>query len=95
MRLGSAVLCNGSKAPQNSPSCRSCCPLSRTELSVQRVIAEEGSAGETMRAVTISWRSVLVGLVDKEMLGEEVVSETASCALPEIDFRLVDDQQAD
>lgn len=65
------------------------------ELSVHRVMAEAGSAGETTRAVTINWRSVLVGLVDKEMLGAEVVSETASCALPEIDFGLVDDQRAD
>ncbi len=63
------------RAPQNKPSCLSCCPLSKIEPTVHRVTAEVGWLEEMMRAVAISWRDVAVGLSDKEMVGEEEVSE--------------------
>ena len=56
MRSVWVVLCRGRKAPQKTPSCRSCCPVSKTEPSVQRVMAEVGSVDEVMREVRISWK---------------------------------------
>ena len=83
VRLGSMVLWSGSRAPRNRPSCPLCCPLSKMELLVQKVIAEFGSGEEVMRAVTISWRDVAEGLVDREIVGEEVVRETVRFVLLE------------
>ena len=52
-RSGSAVLLNASKAPRNRPSCPLCCPLSRMELLVQKVIGEADRDEEMRGAVTI------------------------------------------
>ncbi len=86
------MLCSGSIAPLKRPSCRSCWPLSRMVPSVQRVTAEAGLAEETMRAVTIRWRTGIVGLADKEIVGVDVVRETVRSALPEIGFLYAEGQ---
>lgn len=44
-----------------------------------------------MRAVTMSWRDGIVGLVDKEMVGEEVASDTVKCALLATGFGPLED----
>ena len=90
LRLGSVVLRSGHRAPRNKPSCPLCCPLSKMELLVQKVIAEAGSGEEMMRAVTISWKDMAEGLADSEIVGEEVVRETVRCALPETGLALQD-----
>ena len=91
-RSGCVVLCSGRNAPKNRPPCRSCCPLSRTEPSVQRVKAEAELVEEMMRVVMMSWKGGEEGLLDRETVGEEVVRETARWALAETGSLLIDGQ---
>ena len=71
------VLCSGQKAPQNNPSCLSCCPLSRIEPSVQSVTAKDGLVDEAICAETMSWSDTSEGLVEREIVGNEVVRLTS------------------
>ena len=82
-RLGSVVLRSEPRAPPNSPSCRSCCPLSRIDLSVQKVMADSGREEEVMWAVTITWRAGVSGSAVREMVGEDVESDMVRSALSE------------
>lgn len=50
---------------------------------MQRVMAEPRLEGEMMRVVMMSWKGGEEALLDREIVGEEVVRETARWALAE------------
>ena len=62
---------------------------------MQRVMAEVGLVEEIMRVVMISWRAEEQEDLDREIVGEDVVRETARWALAETDILLADGQPAD
>lgn len=80
-RFGSAVLSRARNAPRKRPSWLEFWPLSRTEPSVQIVMAVSALDEETMVVVRISWNGRSGVSLDNEMVGEEVVSRIERWAL--------------